>query len=80
MEAQELFYLVGIVALILVSAFVVFFFYVMYRFNKLARAGFQALTFVAQDMRESLGAMAKGWGRVTVASLIIKAIKSYFKR
>jgi hypothetical protein len=80
MEAQELFLWIGSIALIIISAFVIFFFYVIYKINKLARTGFEMLNFTAREVQTSLGSIAKGWGRATIVGILVKAIRSYFFR
>jgi hypothetical protein len=78
MEAQDFFYTVATVALVLISAFIVFVFFAAYRITKMARAGFRALSFTAEEMRQSLGTIAKGWGRASLMGVIIKLLRFYF--
>lgn len=80
MEAQDFFYAVGTIALVLISVFIGFLFYVIYKLNRLARTGFQSLNFAAKDMQNSLGMLAKGWGRATIIGLILKAIRAFIIR
>ncbi|MBX4187518.1 MAG: hypothetical protein KW793_00055 [Candidatus Doudnabacteria bacterium] len=80
MEAQDFFYAVATIALVLFSVFIGFFFYVLYKLNRLAKNGFQSLSFAARDIQNSFGTLAKSWGRATLIGLIAKAIRSFITR
>jgi hypothetical protein len=80
METQELFYAVGIAALVLVSAFVLFFFVAIYRLTKIAQAGLHLLRLTTQEMKGSLADVAKGISQAGLASLIFRAIRLLIRR
>ncbi len=80
MEAQEFFYGVASVALILVSIFIVFFFYVIYQISRLAKTGFRTLNLAARDIQNSLGTMAKSWGKVTLVGVIFRILRTFIFR
>jgi hypothetical protein len=80
MDVQDLFYITGIVALVLVSAFVIILFYTLYRLTKMARTGMQLLNVTARDIQNSFGIIAKGWGRATLVGVVFKVIKMLWRR
>ncbi len=81
MDARELFFTIGSVALVILSAFVIFFFYALYRINKMARTGLALLRTATHDVRGSLDTIARGWGKATIASLVFRLLRTFiFKR
>jgi hypothetical protein len=80
MEAQDFFYAVASIALIVITAFVAFFFFVLYKLNKMAKSGFQSLSWTARDIQSSFGSMANSWGKSAMLGIALRVIRTLIFR
>ncbi|MBX4187101.1 MAG: hypothetical protein KW802_02475 [Candidatus Doudnabacteria bacterium] len=77
-DLRNIFYIVATIALILFSASIIAFFYLMIRIKKMADMAAASLAHMTSEISEKTSQMAKTWERVSAVRLFLRILKLIF--
>jgi len=80
MDVRDLFFVIGSIALILLSALVIFFFYSLYRLVKIAKTGIKIFSATSKEIQSSLGSLSRTWLKTSIVGVAVNIIRHFIRR
>ncbi|HYE21957.1 MAG TPA: hypothetical protein VD998_00015 [Verrucomicrobiae bacterium] len=80
MDAQEIFYIVATIALIVVTIFLFGALFLIYKLQKFIRFSTGKIDWAARNIVEQIGGVGKTWGALTATRIAFKLLRKFMGR